>query len=61
MVWMAQGLIGKIANFLVFISFARSLGQNFLTDDAILAKIAKTAAVQPGEIVLEVGGPPVCH
>ncbi|KAF5832477.1 S-adenosyl-L-methionine-dependent methyltransferase [Dunaliella salina] len=33
----------------------KSLGQNFLTDDKILMEIAKTAAVRPGDLVLEVG------
>eukprot|EP00983_Pelagomonas_calceolata_P047101 1140474-Pelagomonas_calceolata.AAC.1 len=32
----------------------RSLGQNFLTDDKILMEIAKTAAVRPGDLVLEI-------
>lgn len=34
---------------------ARSLGQNFLTDERILADIVAAAAVGPGDLVIEVG------
>ena len=33
---------------------ARSLGQNFLTDDGILENIVSSAGVLPGDLVLEV-------
>ena len=32
----------------------RSLGQNFVTDDSVLRDIAAAAAVEPGDLVLEV-------
>ncbi|KAK9831552.1 hypothetical protein WJX74_000010 [Apatococcus lobatus] len=34
---------------------AKSLGQNFLTDDALLQSIAAAARLQPGDRVLEIG------
>src|SRR2546421_546766 len=34
----------------------RELGQNFLIDDNILGVIGKTAELDPGDVVLEVGG-----
>jgi 16S rRNA A1518/A1519 N6-dimethyltransferase RsmA/KsgA/DIM1 with predicted DNA glycosylase/AP lyase activity len=33
----------------------RSLGQNFLTDEATLARIVRASGVAPGDLVLEVG------
>ena len=33
----------------------KSLGQNFLFDDNVLAQIAKLAEVGPGDAVLEIG------
>ena len=33
----------------------RSLGQNFLLDDDILARIVAEAGVRPGDLVLEIG------
>lgn len=35
--------------------FRKSLGQNFLVDQNILAKIVQAAAVQPGDTVIEIG------
>ncbi len=36
-------------------SFCRSLGQNFMLDDKVLAGIVAAADVQPGDLVLEIG------
>lgn len=33
----------------------RSLGQNFMLDDGVLAGIVAAAGVQPGDLVLEIG------
>ncbi|KAL4434459.1 hypothetical protein ABPG75_000900 [Micractinium tetrahymenae] len=33
----------------------KSLGQNFMLDDGVLASIVAAAAVQPGDLVLEIG------
>ncbi len=52
---MAAGTIARAALERNGFHFTHSLGQNFILDDALVARIASAAEVAPGDRVLEIG------